>query len=278
MTGTPMSTSELMERLRRHYIAPGHLPGGVFVPECGWNGGSQRSRVDALYVGFTSTSGRTLIGHEVKTSRSDWRKELDTVGKADPWADECHAYYVVAPSIDIVSPEEVPDGWGLLVVNPRTKTRLHPVIKARAKPEGHTPSWNAVRSLIARNDTLMWQRISSIEHEAGSKVREQITKEVQQRERQFASSRVDHLESLVARLEEAIGCPITDYGRHNRDSTDAITVEQLAQAVKMIRAREPLFGRYRNVEQLADTLHRVQGELLALSLADAEAEAQAVNL
>lgn len=80
-----MRTEELLARLQRHYIKPGEqFPGGIFLPEVGWNGRSG-GRVDALYVGFTSTSGRRLVGHELKVSRSDWRHELDQPGKADGW-------------------------------------------------------------------------------------------------------------------------------------------------------------------------------------------------
>ena len=93
-------TDDLMVRLRRHYIPPGPLPGGVFIPECGWNGAGLdggRRRCDALYIGFTSKSGRRLIGHEVKATKADWRNEHDKVGKADEWADQCHEWWIVAP-------------------------------------------------------------------------------------------------------------------------------------------------------------------------------------
>lgn len=77
-----MRTDGLLERLERHYIKPGEpLAGGVFLPEVGINGGGS-SRCDAIYVGFTSTSGRMLVGHELKVSRADWRRELDQPGKA----------------------------------------------------------------------------------------------------------------------------------------------------------------------------------------------------
>lgn len=147
-------TQTLLGLLRRHYIKPGARPGGVFVPECGINGrtGAGR-RADALHIGFTSTSGRLLTGHEVKVSRSDWRKELDTAGKADFWADNCHAWYVVAPGPHVVPSDELPEGWGLMYPNPRTKTRMKIVAKATVHTD-RTPSWEATRSIMARIDTL----------------------------------------------------------------------------------------------------------------------------
>lgn len=45
------ATDDLMALLKRHYIKPGlPLPGGVFVPEVGQNGGwGSGSRCDAIY-------------------------------------------------------------------------------------------------------------------------------------------------------------------------------------------------------------------------------------
>lgn len=153
-----MSAAELLARLERHYIPPQPLPGGVFVPEVGLNGTGRQARCDAIYVGFTSTSGRHMVGHELKVSRGDWLHELAQPGKADFWHDACHEWYVVTPFAGVVRPEEVPHGWGLLTVNPRTKTRLDRVVKAIQKPDGYTPPWLAVRSVFSRLDTLRAER------------------------------------------------------------------------------------------------------------------------
>ena len=69
--------SSTSDPLERHYIKPGPLlPPGIFLPEVGWNpagGASGRAGgCDAIWVGFTTTSGRILVGHELKVSRADW--------------------------------------------------------------------------------------------------------------------------------------------------------------------------------------------------------------
>lgn len=159
--------ADLLARLRRHYLKPGPFPGGVFVPECGQNGEGLQ-RCDALYVGFTSSSGRILVGHEIKVSRADWRHELDQPDKADGWADQCHAWYVVAPSTAEVPPEELPHGWGLLVPNPRTSTRMDVKVRAAVHAE-RVPAWWAVRSIMARLDTLQQQE----QHEYRTKLNQE---------------------------------------------------------------------------------------------------------
>ena len=154
-----MQTDELLERLRRHYIKPGALPGGVFVPEVSVNGawGAGR-RVDALYAGFTQSSGRILIGHELKVSRSDWLHELATPEKGETWASACNAFYLVVPDEGIVSEGELPLGWGLMMPTAKTRTRLQVVVKPPVSQ--HDPPWWATRSMMARLDTLMHRQIT----------------------------------------------------------------------------------------------------------------------
>lgn len=226
-----MNTGELLERLRRHYIKPGEgFVGGAFLPEVGWNGHTG-GRCDALYVGFTSTSGRRLIGHELKVSRADWRHELDQPGKADGWADECHAWFVVAPSEDVVPREEVPAGWGLMVPNTRTKVRMQVLVR----PEFHerTPSWAAARSLISRMDTLHRQQLMGITAEVRERERRvEAREEAAQHRATGALDREtqDRLE-VMKRLEAAL-----DVELHSWRGDDRVTPEELAAALKLVKA------------------------------------------
>lgn len=156
-----MLTSDLLTMLRRHYIPEtGDLmarDGGSFAHEVSANGPGSTRRADALYAGYTSASGRILIGHELKVSRADWRAELAKVGKADDWSDACHAWYVVAPSTDIVPVEELPHGWGLMLP-PRSKNGRRMTVKVRAEVKtDYDPPWWAVRAFLARLDTLACQ-------------------------------------------------------------------------------------------------------------------------
>jgi hypothetical protein len=203
------STKALMQLLERHYIKPGALPGGVFVPECGHNGSQSSRRCDALFVGFTSTSGRLLIGHEVKVSRADWRKELDNAGKADVWADNCHAWYVVAPSTAIVPPDELPAGWGLMIPSPRSKTRMQIVVKAQVD-HLRIPDWMTTRSIMARLDTLKWteladmrDRIRAEESERAQNLAE-ITNDSKRPMTEDERRRLRLLEALEAHLETRV--------------------------------------------------------------------------
>lgn len=175
-----MATSPLLDRLERHYIKPGApLPGGIFLREVGWNGGNAGTGgCDAIYVGFTSTSGRVLVGHELKVSRADWLRELNRPGKADGWADECHQWWLVVSDPLIVKDGELPPGWGLMSPG-RSVTRMDVHVKPETKPYAvHQPSWRAVRSIMARQDTLRSSAIfnarQKAQAEAYAAVEEQV--------------------------------------------------------------------------------------------------------
>jgi hypothetical protein len=133
MSDGGMNAGQLCERLERHYIDPGKdLPGGIFLTEV--QAPSAPRRIDALHLGFTRSRGHLLQGHEIKVSRSDWMTELRDASKAEAWWVHCHKWWVVAPSQDIVRPEELPHGWGLMVVNPKSRVRLTVVVESRLNP------------------------------------------------------------------------------------------------------------------------------------------------
>ncbi len=175
--------SELVDRLRKHYIKEPN-PGGIFIAECGLNNswGPQR-RVDAVHVGFTKTSGQILRGHEIKVSRADWLHELDQPEKASTWADACHEWWLVTPEARIVHPGELPPGWGHMVPDPRAKVRFRNIVPAeRRAPETHAVPWEIARSLLARMDTLNRGDRQSERREIEDAARERIQAEFDARQ------------------------------------------------------------------------------------------------
>lgn len=268
-------TRDLLRRLRRHYIKPGAFAGGVLVEECGWNGGNTLSRCDALYVGFTGTSGRRLIGHEVKVSRADWRKELDSPGKADAWADQCHAWYVVAPSVTIVRPEEIPDGWGLFIPSARTSTRMDVMVKATVHQQ-RQPSWDAVRSLIARLDTLQHGALSDVEMRVKREANEWAVQRAEQLAAELEHQRApDQARDLLREFEQALGRKLASNAEYRYDDKQlrpadlARIVPLLPQLEDIADAVRSLTGRYLgstdSIRAACDRLDQAVGAIAAAS-------------
>lgn len=201
-----LTTRELLERLQRHYIKPGeNMPGGIFLPECGWNGG-YGGGCDAIYVGFTTTSGRILVGHELKVSRADWLNELNKPGKSDPWADQCHEWWLVVADRSIVQGGELPAGWGLMVPG-KSRTRMTVVREPDRKGREHNPSWLAVRSIMARQDTLRAQAISNMRMSARDDALKDIDRQVELKvaERMRYQPDVEELQRKLKLIEQALG-------------------------------------------------------------------------
>lgn len=244
MTGaTPVSARSLVDHLRRHYIKPGaDLAGGVFLPEVGLNGITDR-RCDAIYIGFTSASGRLLVGHEIKVSRADWRHELDQPGKADRWADQCHAWYVVAPSTSIVPPNELPAGWGLMVPSARSKNRMDIVVRARIHAD-REPSWLVTRSIIARLDTLQQQERSRMRLEERDRASEALAASRQARA-EHADPRAAHDRAILDELEQLLGVRFRlGTGAPTSEWNLRIDPNLFGEAVAIARSRQALRDHY----------------------------------
>lgn len=73
---------------------------------------------DAIAFGVWPSRGLSIIGFEVKVSRSDWLSELKNPAKAESMAQHCNAWYIVAPE-GVVKEEEVPPNWGYYLVTKR---------------------------------------------------------------------------------------------------------------------------------------------------------------
>jgi hypothetical protein len=243
------ASSDLLAQLERHYIKPSApMPGGVFLPEVGQNGGwGNGSRCDAIYVGFTSSSGRILIGHELKISRSDWLNELNKPGKADAWADECHEWWLVVNDPAIVHDGELPAGWGLMSPSPRSKNRMQVHTQAHRKdPRVHRPGWNAVRSIMARQDTLRAQAAEAVRRDAREDARRDFDKQVAAAVDRRLAAGGQHdaaqIRERIAQVEQALGAKIdftagaTDRSSGRYGWSGEVTLAQIREIAAAVRA------------------------------------------
>ncbi|ACI06275.1 gp61 [Mycobacterium phage Brujita] len=242
-----LKTADLLALLKRHYIKPGApLPGGIFLPEVGWNGVSGGG-CDAIYVGFTSSSGRILVGHELKVSRADWLNELNKPGKADAWADQCHQWWLVVSDPSIVHEGELPEGWGLMSPG-KSKTRMAVHVKANTKTD-HTPSWTAVRSIMARQDTLRANAIRNAKNEAYQAASAEVEERVERRvndeltRNSHNDKMVRTLQDRIRQIERALGRDFNwgdqKYGFSNQVTVGEVTVgeiEQIRQVLEETRS------------------------------------------
>lgn len=133
--------------LRRHYLAEGKIPGGIFIPECESPSGLRRA--DLLWVPTTIAGGRgeSIIGHEIKCQRVDVLRELADPAKADPWARYCSRWWLVVSDPALLEGLEVPAAWGVMAPPSGRRTRSMTVLR-QAPPLEPDPIDPALRKLV----------------------------------------------------------------------------------------------------------------------------------
>ncbi len=261
---TSSTARALVERLAHHYAGgrkrPEEAHGGVLITEAGFNTGGAQRRVDAVHVGFTSSSGRLLRGHEVKVSRADWLHELGQPLKADLWASQCHEWWLVTPHPAIVMEGELPAGWGHMVPDPRSKFRFKIVVPAERKPADFGPSWLIVRSLFARLDTVQRELQATTVRQAKAAAQAEVEDEMRRLREQVSGYWTDQSDGRMWR--ELVG------GLGGEEQTETITRAEIRNALLAIpglRALDP--ERFGLVPTLANQLRSLAEGLLALQQA-----------
>jgi hypothetical protein len=243
-----MTAKALVDRLRASLVKPGdEMPGGMFMTEVAL--GSRR--IDGLYCGFFGSRGRFLRGYEVKVARSDWLHELDQPAKAEAWEQNVHEWWIVAPDTEIVRPEELPHGWGLLVPspNPRTKTRMDVIVKA-ARHENRNPSWEATHAIIQKADSERMratnERVRALQAEHAAKLAEEVERRLSydSDSAEHWKGRAERAEELSAEIGDILGIRIID-GQYAYGSA-AVSVKELREQ----------FGRYLLANKQVDSILR----------------------
>jgi len=101
-----------------------------------------KSRADAIAVNLYKNE---IVGFEIKASRGDWLNELKHPEKAERIKKFCDFWYVAAPK-DLIKPDELPNGWGLMEATEHTLR-----IKVRATKLEKTPMTPAFLSSLMRS-------------------------------------------------------------------------------------------------------------------------------
>jgi hypothetical protein len=108
-----MTEEEVFARLKFAFPPPAH----ILLPQVKSQSreGQVARTVDAMCASVYESRGLWLAGIEIKVTRTDWKKELRDPEKSEPIMRFCRYYYLATPT-DLVSPEELIEGWGLVYV------------------------------------------------------------------------------------------------------------------------------------------------------------------
>lgn len=249
-TPTKMTTAELNEALHAHFIKPDDRidlagAGAVYLTEV--TAPNSNRRADAVHIGLWSSRGAGRIDVcELKVSRSDFRRELDKPEKAEAWWPYCNAFWIVAPSVEVAPPDELPPGWGLMV--PGTRGRR---FKKVVEPEEHDANIT-VSLLITLLKNTETTKVNALRQQ-GQKLR-QVAYEREQRahqERLSHTSTGRRLEAL-GRFEELLGMKLDDFAWDGH-----ITPETAAEGLKtFMQGQAAVEAAKRNAEYVIRDLDR----------------------
>ncbi|MEU8378985.1 hypothetical protein [Streptosporangium sp. NPDC048865] len=253
-------TSDLYEALTRHYRKPGlDQDGEILLPEVTAPGSGRRC--DLLRIGLWPSRGWGIDVHELKTSRSDWLRELNDKAKADAWWPYCSRFWVAAPA-NLIHPSEVPPGWGLMEAPTAVNRRRFKVV---VQPETREPTLNIalLAELVSRTDNV---RLADF-HRLRVDHRNELYQQEQKLRAERGSAELDwdtqQRLDLLAKVEKTLGMTLTRWA--SKRDTDSVTVEEFAAALGDF-TREHV-GLQRRARDLTDAEGRVRRAAeLALSL------------
>jgi len=205
---------------------------------------SQQRYADAIAMNLWPSRGLSVLGFEIKVSRSDWLNELKKPEKADPIIKYCDYFYLVVGDKNIVKGGELPDNWGLMI--PFGKNRLK--IKKDAPKLDSKP---LDRGFIA---SMMRQAMNQLtmENEIRKRVKEKIderTKYLENiyiNERQRLENEIDVMRKAIRDFSDATGVDI--YKRYGY-----VDLESQIEVIKFLK-----FG---NIGGMMERLRRLGIEL-----------------
>lgn len=118
---------QVVEALRPSYPSGSY----AFMTEVGNSTGFKCSRhADVVVMALWPSRGLEITGMEVKVSRTDWVKELNSPEKAEVIFEKCDKWFLVVGDENIVKDGELPVGWGLMVPkNGGFRTKVQPTAK-----------------------------------------------------------------------------------------------------------------------------------------------------
>jgi hypothetical protein len=230
MTSEPRITSHgITEALRRKYCGD-KLDGTqwVCIPEARSGAGfdGNEGQCDLLAINTWQGRGMELIGHEIKVSMSDWRRELERPEKAERFAKHCRRWFVAAPSkIASKIRAELPAAWGLLSIS--DAGRITTLVAAPAREDTTpVPDWwwigwlaqtDRVNKAAVQRDV---SRALLVEREAAADSREmEIERRVQAR-----LSASEDARKRLDRLSEAVGVDLTRHWINGHQLKKALAI------------------------------------------------------
>ncbi len=195
------STEAIYKLLQERYAGPEW----AYLMEVPDGTGQKKQRTaDAIAIGLWSKNAGQFHGFEVKSSRSDWQKELQEPYKSQSWRKVVTSFWLVAGR-GVAKLEEVPPDWGFLEVATNGES-----LKIRKQPshvDRPTVPLNVVGAMLRKG-------VDTIPHAAREKLRDvdaavakayQNGRTTERGAHNGSVHRIEHLESVIAEMTKVLG-------------------------------------------------------------------------
>lgn len=251
------STSTVRDLMRKRYAAPEWALMEEVAPVTGGGTGY----ADAVAVNLWHSGGHAIHGFEIKSSRSDWLRELKQPGKADPVMRFCDFWWLVSPK-DVASEAEIPLTWGWLVV------QANGLRVARKAPRLEPKELN--RGFFA---SLVRRGFESSDRIAEDLVRDELTRMRQESKQaiddgikqgtRYIREELESVRAQLVQLKEHTGIEVGQYS-----SLDIASIK-LAQALKRLHGygNNAMFSRLLDMagqlENAADGIRKACAEVVS---------------
>jgi hypothetical protein len=258
--GTPQgpTAATILAALQLHYRRPGTgRDGEVLIPEAEAPGSARRA--DLVRVGMRASRGLGVDVHEIKASRSDWRRELGDPAKAEAWWPYCNRFWVVGPP-GVVQAAELPEGWGLMEM-PASGRRFKVRVQAVTRKDIRLTVPLLVE-LLRRADN---QRLAEIDE-----LRRQHRDANAELDRSWRAKTADgelpwetrRRLDLLQQIEDSLGMPVDDHPGWPRTPVRAIAPAELAAFLADARDHVTLQRSAEALRRERDNLRHTAGGVL----------------
>jgi hypothetical protein len=208
VTAAKHTASSMTDLLRQHYNPDGRAAAHLFMPEIGAPDGRRRADLLVAPISIAGAKASTLIGHEIKVTRSDVMAELSDPTKADSWLRYCSRWYLVVSDPALIDGLTIPDLWGVMAPPSGRRTRSMTILREAPKlhPDGDlAPALSRIAAYtVNRVETVM--REAQYERDAYK----QRAERAEQREQEarleggsgFTSPHIKRINQIVRMVEE----------------------------------------------------------------------------
>jgi hypothetical protein len=174
-----------------------------------------KRHADAIAMSLWPSRGLIIRGFEIKTSRSDYKREAKDPMKAEEIASFCNEWWIVTPQGLIKEPTlELPPAWGLMEVNDKKKLS----VKRKAESTEVKPLTRAFVAAVLRGahkqiaaHRIGWIRLEDIEDRLESARQEGVKGHGYELSNTRAS--LDRLRKAINNFKEITGIDIASEWR-----------------------------------------------------------------